>query len=110
MPTGTYRAEVFLSAAARLGIDVVVGSERRQAMADAIGDGTIVVPLDHVEVAVERIAELDERAPLDAVVSVDDQGLAVAAAATARLSLPYNRPEVVAPCVSGLFETSSLFI
>ena len=96
VPTGTYRAEAFLSAAARLGIDVVVGSERRQAMADAIGDGTIVVPLDDVEVAVERIAELDGRAPLDAVVSVDDQGLAVAAGAAARLSLPHNRPEAVA--------------
>ncbi|MGH9086762.1 MAG: ATP-grasp domain-containing protein [Acidimicrobiales bacterium] len=96
VPTGTYRAGAFLAAAAHLGIDVVIGSERRQAMAAAMGDGAVVVPMDDVEVAVGRIAELHRRAPIDAVVAVDDQGLVVAAAASARLGLRHNRPEAVA--------------
>ena len=34
LPTTTYRASDFIAAAGRLGVDVVVGSEHRQALAD----------------------------------------------------------------------------
>ncbi len=37
LPTATYRAPDFIAAAARLGVEVVVGSERRQAMAAVDG-------------------------------------------------------------------------
>jgi len=96
VPTATYRAGAFLAAAARLDIDVVIGCERRQTMAGAMGDGAVVVPMEDVEVAVERIVDLHARAPLDAVVAVDDQGLAVASAASARLGFPHSPPEAVA--------------
>ncbi len=96
LPTETYRAKDFLAAAERLGVDVVVGCERRQAMADAMGDRALVVPLGNVDAAVEIIAALHARRPLDAVVAVDDQGLVVAASASARLGLPHNPVEAVA--------------
>lgn len=96
LPTGTYRAPDFLAAAGRLGVDVVVGSERRQAMAGAMGDRALVVPLGDVPAAVEVIAALHERRRLDAVLAVDDQGLAVAAAASERLGMPHNPPDAVA--------------
>ena len=96
LPTETYRAQDFLVAAQRLGIDVVVGSERRQAMARAMGDRAVVVPLGDIEAAVEVIIALDDRRPLDAVLAVDDQGLVVAAAASARLGLPHNPVAAVA--------------
>ena len=96
LPTETYRAKDFLAAAERLGVDVVVGSERRQAMADAMGDRAVVVPLGKVDAAVEIIAALHDRLPLDAVLAVDDQGLAVAAAASARLGLAHNPVDAVA--------------
>ena len=96
LPTETYRAKDFLAAADRLGVDVVVGCERRQAMADAMGDGAVVVAMGKVDAAVEIIAALHDRRSLDAVLAVDDQGLVVAAAASARLGLTHNPIEAVA--------------
>ena len=96
LPTETYRAKDFLAAAERLGVEVVVGCERRQALADVMGDRAVVVPLGNVDVAVEIIAALHGRRPLDAVLAVDDQGLAVAAAASARLGLTHNPVDAVA--------------
>ena len=52
LPTETYRAADFLAAASRLDVDVVVGSERRQAMAGSMGDRAVVVPMGDVDVAV----------------------------------------------------------
>lgn len=96
LPTQTYRAKDFLAAAERLGVDVVVGCERRQAMADAMGDRAVVVPWANLDEAVETIAALHNRRRLDAVLAVDDQGLGVAAAASARLGLPHNPIDAVA--------------
>lgn len=96
LPTATYRARDFLAAAEHLGVDVVVGCERLQAMARTMGDRAVVVPLGNVEVAVEVIAALHHRRPIDAVVAVDDQGVAVAAAASARLGLAHNPVDAVA--------------
>lgn len=96
LPTETYRAKDFLAAAERLGVDVVVGCERRQAMADAMGDRAVVVPFANLDVAVEIIAAVHARRSLDAVLAVDDQGLVVAAAASARLGLAHNPIDAVA--------------
>ena len=96
LPTETYRAKDFLAAAKRLGVDVVVGSERRQALARAMGDGAVVVPLGDIDASVGIISALHERLPLDAVLAVDDQGLVVAAAASARLGLAHNPVGAVA--------------
>ncbi|MEA2426536.1 MAG: hypothetical protein QOF37_164, partial [Thermoleophilaceae bacterium] len=37
LPTATYRASDFVDAAAKLGAEVVVGSEHRQALSDQMG-------------------------------------------------------------------------
>lgn len=96
LPSATYRARDFLAAAARLEVDVVVGSEERQTLADSMGDRALVVPLADVAAATDAIAELHSRTPLDAVVAVDDQGVIVAAHAAARLGLAHNPPDGVA--------------
>jgi biotin carboxylase len=96
VPTATYRARDFTDAARRLGVDVVVGSEAAQALETQMGERSLVVPMDDPEAAVEAIASLHERAPVDAVVAVDDQGVLVAAAAAAALGLPHNPIEAVA--------------
>ncbi len=96
LPTATYRAPDFVSAAGRLGVEVVVGSEQPQALASAMGDRAVVLPLDAPEAAVEAIAAVHTRTPLDAVVAVDDQGVAVAALAAERLGLRGNPPAAVA--------------
>ncbi len=96
LPTATYRAADFVTAAARLGVDVVVGSEHRQALAGPMGDRAVVVPLAGGDAALDAIEALHDRTPLDAVLAVDDQGVVVAAAAAQRLGLRHNPPNAVA--------------
>jgi biotin carboxylase len=96
LPSATYRASDFLASAARLGVDVVVGSEHRQAMAEAMGDRAVLIPLGSPELAAEAITALHHRTPLDAVLAVDDQGIVVAARASQRLGFRHNPPDAVA--------------
>lgn len=95
LPTGTYRAEEYLAAAARLGARVVVGSERRQALADKMGNRSLQLALEDPDKATVQIVEHSRRVRLDAVVAVDDLGLLTAAKAAARLGLPGNPEEAV---------------
>lgn len=96
LPTATYRADAFLAAAGRLGVEVVTASERPQALAAVMGDRFLEVPLAAPDEAAGRIAELGARQRLDAVVAVDDQGLLAAALAGEALGLPHNPPAAVA--------------
>ena len=96
LPTATYRAGDFLAAARALGVEVVVGSERPQAMAHALGDRAVVVDLADPDAAADDIVAFHRRVSLDAVVAVDDQGVVVAALAAARMGLAHNPPEAVA--------------
>jgi biotin carboxylase len=95
LPSGTYKAPDFLEAARRLDVDVVVGSDTAQTLAEAMGDRALVVDLSDPAGSARKITELAARSPLDAVVAVDDQGLLVAALAAQDLGLPANAPEAV---------------
>ncbi len=96
LPTATYRASDFVAAAAGLGVDVVVGSEHRQALSGSMGDRAVVVSLADVDAAVSAIVDLHRRSPLDAVLAVDDQGVGIASAAAASLGFRHNPPDAVA--------------
>src|SRR4051794_5867713 len=96
LPSATYRAPDFLDAAARLGAEVVVGSEHRQALSESMGDRAITLTLGQPERAADQIEKLHERAPIDAIVAVDDGGTRAGALAASRLGLPGNPPEAVA--------------
>ena len=56
VPSATYRATDFLEAARRLGAEVTVASERRQAMSGLMGNNALTVPLGRPREAAERIA------------------------------------------------------
>jgi biotin carboxylase len=96
LPSATYRARDFTEAATRLGADLVVASDRRQAMSAFLGDRALVLPLDRPAEAARRVVEHAARVPLDAVVAVDDQGVRTAALAAAELGLKTSDPEAVA--------------
>ena len=95
LPTATYRAPDFVEAAARLGAELVVGSEHRQALSESMGDRAMVLSLRQPLRAADQVARLAERTPLDAVVAVDDGGTQVAAFVAERLGLRGNPPEAV---------------
>jgi biotin carboxylase len=96
VPTATYRATDFLAAAGRLGAEVVIASNREQAMAASMGDRALVVDLDDPTGASDDIVALAGRSPLDAIVAVDDQGVEAASLAASRLGLVHNSPAAVA--------------
>jgi biotin carboxylase len=90
LPSSTYRAADFVSAAAALGAEVVVASEFRQALSGLMGARALRVNLSDPDAAARAIVEHAATAPLDAVVAVDDQGVLTAAMAAAELGLPHN--------------------
>src|SRR3970040_2176593 len=93
LPTRTYRTADFLTAADRLGVDVVVGAERRNALESPADGGAMLVRLDDPERGAAMVERSAREHPLDAVVGVDDGSTVVAAAAAERLGLPHNPPD-----------------
>ncbi len=90
LPTRTYRTADFLAAADRLGLEVVVGSERRNALEALTGGGTLRVQLGDPARGAATIERYAADHPLDAVIGVDDGSTLVAAVAAERLGLPHN--------------------
>lgn len=96
VPTRTYRAHDFMEAAGRLGVEVVVGSERKQALADLSPTKHVVLNFLKVQEATDTIVALATDYPLDAIVAVDDDAAVLAALASQSLKLPHNTVDSVA--------------
>lgn len=92
MPTTTYKARDFMVAAERLGVEVVVGTERRQALEDQAPGTTMALDFDRPEVALGQIGEAHAREPFRAVVGTDDETTVLAAMAGEALGLRHNPP------------------
>lgn len=90
VPASTYRADGFLDASRRTGVDVVVASNHRPVLSDAAGDRHVEIDLDRVDDSAARIAEHGARVPLDAVLGIDDRGVQIAALAAERLGLSHT--------------------
>jgi biotin carboxylase len=95
LPSETYRAEDFIDAARSLGVDVVVASDRRPALAGVMGDRGLRVDLRRPEAAASQIVSLAGKVPLDGIVAADDPGVLAANLAASRLGLPHNSLEAV---------------
>lgn len=91
----SYRAADFLQAARQLGVDITVASDRRNPAASDAEDGVLEVHLANPEVAASAIVEYAGETVVDAVVAVDDQGVAAAALASEQLGLPHNPPPAI---------------
>jgi biotin carboxylase len=96
LPSATYRAHDFTRAATDVGAELVVASDRRQALSAFLGDRALVLPLDRPADAAERVVSHAERTAFDAVIAVDDQGIKTAALAARRLGLKTSDPDAVA--------------
>jgi len=94
LPSTTYRAGDFVSAAASLGVDLVVASE--QAPPLEMGDGYLQIDCSNPVEAARTITALGDDIPLDGVVAADDAGVLVAALAGTSLGLAANPPEAAA--------------
>ena len=90
IPSASYRAPDFMEAAGRLGIEVVVGSDRRHPLEDLHPGRQVGLDFVDVEVGTSQIEAFADEFPLDTIVAVDDGGALLAAAASRRLELPHN--------------------
>ncbi|MDH3283580.1 MAG: ATP-grasp domain-containing protein [Acidobacteriota bacterium] len=93
MTSTTYRAEAFVTAAARTGLDLVVGTDRPQVLAFARPEAHVTLDFDKLDAAVAAIASFHADHPLDAVLATDDDGVVLAARVADRLSLAGNSTE-----------------
>ena len=96
IPSATYRATDFVSAAAALDLELIVASDRRSTLHAVMGERSQVVPLDRPQEAADQLVALHERLPFDAVLGVDDQGVLAAGEVAERLGLPHAPTAAVA--------------
>jgi biotin carboxylase len=90
MPTRTYRARAFMKAAKKLGAEVTVGTERRNALEGKAPGTTVALAFRDPTRAVEQAAAFHRDYPLDVVVGVDDRTALLAAMIAERLGLAHN--------------------
>jgi biotin carboxylase len=110
VPTRSYREADFLAAAARLGVDVLVGSDLCHTVEERLGGAEGLVSLDyrHPDRAAERIAELAGSRPIAGVVPADDGTAVIAALACERLGLPHNPPAAARRAANKLLQREAL--
>ena len=90
VPARTYRAADFLLAAARMGLDLVIGSDG----ALPVG-GRPVIPVNPADPDASTRRILAHAGPVDAVAAADTPMLMLAAAVAAQMGLPHNPPDAV---------------
>ena len=92
MSPATYRAGAFLQAAKALDLEVVVGIDLPETLADY---WHVPLGLDFTSIAdaVQTIVDFAYQHPLDAILSVDDSASELAAHACAALGLSHNSPQ-----------------
>ncbi len=88
----TYRAQSFMDAAERLGIEVVPAIDMPRELAD-YWDVRLGLDFSDLDEAVMTIVKYARERPLDAIISVDDSGSLLAARASAALGLSHNSIE-----------------
>src|SRR5580658_1845391 len=92
--TTGYQTRSFTAAARRLGIDVLLATDRCHILEDPWRDNAIPVRFEEPEAAAELLA----KSSVDGVVAVADRPTLVAALTAQKLGLPYHSPEAVAAC------------
>jgi len=90
IPTASYRAHDFMAAANRLNIEVIIGSDRRQALSKLLPDFSLALNFLKPESSIKKIQEFCRREPLSAIVGVDEETVILAAMASEALELPHN--------------------
>lgn len=91
LPSTSYRAPDFMSAAESLGVELVVASEQPPPL--DMGERYVQIDCSNPWEAAATIAALGDDVPLDGIAAADDSGVVVAAMAGTDLGLRSNTPE-----------------
>jgi len=94
VPTTSYRLDDFRAAARRLGVPLVLGSDRCHRIEEAFGpeEGLLSLDYRHPAQAAEQVVEAARQRPLRGIVASSDATAVIAALASERLGLPHNPP------------------
>ena len=95
LPQSSYRGDDLLAAAARLGIDVFVASDRCHVLAEEWTEGALPLDFDDPEGAARGLAEAVRPREPRAVLGTDDRTAVIAARAAQLLGLPHDAPDAV---------------
>lgn len=95
MKSESYKARDFIQAAAKLGIDLIVGTDQPDVLAEFKSGRTLHLNFNDIDDGVRVITEYHLDRPIDAVVAVEDEGTVMAARAGRRLGLAANPEESV---------------
>jgi ATP-grasp domain/L-amino acid ligase C-terminal domain 2 len=93
--TTGYQVRVFADAARRLGVDLMLATDRCHMLDDPWGDAAIPVRFQNPGESVDVIAAAG---PFDAIVAVGDRPTLLAAEAAARLGIRFHPPMAVHAC------------
>jgi biotin carboxylase len=95
MRTRTYRAKAFLRAAALVGIDVTVATEREQPLARQARGAMVALDFRDARRAQSQVKAFASAYHVDAIVGVDDDTTVLAAQLAQALGLAHNAVEAV---------------
>jgi biotin carboxylase len=90
LPTTTYRSGAYLRAAAKLGFEIVVASERPSTLASTNPGGLLTLDLLDPEKPADEAARFAAQYPIQAVAPVDEDTAVIAAHIAERLGLRHN--------------------
>lgn len=97
-----YQTRSFAEAATRLGLGVVIGSDRCHQLDDPWSDGAIPLRFEEPQRAAELLVEAVRSRPVQGILALGDRQTATASYAARALGLRYNSPESVENCRSKL--------
>jgi hypothetical protein len=93
--TTGYQTHVFAEAAERVGLDLVLATDRCHVLEDPWGDHALALRFEDPEGAARTIAA---EIQVDGIVAVGDRPAYIAALAAQLMGIPYNSPESVLAC------------
>jgi biotin carboxylase len=91
--TTGYQTRTFAEAAERIGLDIVLATDRCHVLDDPWGDRAIPVRFEEPEAAADLLAQLEPKP--DGIIAVGDRPTTIAALTAAGLNIPYNSPDAV---------------
>ncbi len=95
LPASTYNTIEFMTAAGKLDVDIVVGSDRGQVLESQLPAGLLQLDFDAPDHATQQIRDYAAQWPLDAVIGVDDHTALLASVASEALGIPHNAADAV---------------
>ena len=98
--TTGYNAEDFVSAAQKLGVEVVFGTDRCRVLKDPWRDAAIPLRFHRPDEATRLVRTYAKIRPIDAVIAVGDKPTLAAAKICRALGLPVNSPRAVQKCLN----------